>query len=109
MEVYILYSNWINNGENVVNEVIGIYDCLKKAQHSLADCINTDLQYHPYEHISLDGSESAEFFNIPELAMMYYDDPNFSFDVTVAKMWDGDNEDCCEISQSYGIEERPVI
>ncbi len=109
MEVYILYSNWMNNGDNAVNEVIGIYDCLQKAQQSLADCVNTDLQYHPYDHLSFDGCLPVETYNIPELAAMFYDNPEFNFNVRTVKLWDGDDEDHCETYQTYSIEVRPVL
>ena len=109
MEVYLLCSNWMHNGDNSVNEVIGVYDCLSKAQHSLADCINTDLQYHPYDHLSFDGEIPAETYNISELSAMFYDDPNFYFNVRTAKLWDGDDEDLCEAFQVYQIEEWKLM
>lgn len=108
MEVYLLYSNWMHNGDNAVNEVIGIYDCLQKAQQSMADCINTDLQYHPYDHISFDGDNTTNY-NIPELATMFYDEPEFKFDVCLVKLWDGNDEECCETYQLYSIENRMVL
>lgn len=109
MKIYLLISNWMFNGENAVNEVVGIYDCLRKAQQSLVDNINTDLQNYPYEHLDCYGNLSAEEYNLPKLADMSYDDPEFNFDVTQFKLWDGDNEDSCEVYQSYRIEERELM
>lgn len=99
----------MHNGDNAVNEVIGIYDCLAKAQHSLVECINTDLQSYPYDNIWADCIGGIENYDISSLAEMFYDDQNFSFDVMYARLWDGENEDCCEEYQSYSIEEREVF
>lgn len=108
MVVYLLYSNWMHNGDNVANEVIGVYDCLAKAQHSLVECINSDLQFHPYDNLWADCTGDILGYDIPSLACMYYDDEDFFFDVKTARLWNGDNEDCSEDFQSYMIEEREV-
>ena len=109
MKIYLLFSTWMHNGDNAVNEVIGTYDCLRKAQQSLAHSINMDLQNYPYEHLSFDGSLPAEEYDFHELATMFYDDPEFNFDVCQAKLWDGENEDHCESYQSYRIEEKELL
>lgn len=109
MEVYILYSNWMSNGDNVVNEVIGIYDCFQKAQHGLAVCINTDLQNHLYEHFSLDEGMSMNDYNVQKLAAMHYDDPDFAFNVWSAKFWNGEEKDDSESFQLYSIEKHSVL
>lgn len=109
MVVYLLYSNWMHNGDNAVNEVIGVYDCLRKAQQALANCINLDLQYHPYSNVKSVGGRELEDYFLPELATMFYDDPNFEFDVTSVKLWNGEHEECCEDFQEYNIEEHKLL
>ncbi len=99
----------MHNGDNAVNEVIGIYDCLPKAQQALAECINLDLQYHCFESIWCDSSESLSDFPLQELATMFYDDPCFSFNVKAVRMWNGEDGMCCEDYQHYYIEERTVL
>lgn len=109
MVVYILYSNWMHNGDNAVNEVIGVYDCLPKAQQALADCINNDLQYHSFEQVWCDSERPFEAFRIDELATMFHDDPLFIFDIRSVRLWNGDEGMCCEDYQYYNIEERDVL
>lgn len=99
----------MHNGDNAVNEVIGIYDCLQKAHQSMADCIDADIQCCPYDHISLDGCEDRMVYNFSEFATRFYDDQDFVFNVMAAKLWIGNDEDCCEAYQSYVIENRIVL
>ena len=108
MVVYLLYYDWMHNGDNVANEVIGVYDCLIKAQHSLVECINTDLQSHPYDYLWADCSNDVLNYDIASLANMFYDDPEFAFDAMSVHLWNGSNEDDSEDYQHYTIEEREV-
>lgn len=108
MVVYLLYSNWMHNGDNAVNEVIGVYDCLKKAQHSLCQCIVSDLVAHPFDHIVGDCECQIENYDISSLAEMEYTDASFKFDVSSVRMWNGE-EGLCEDYQHYYIEEREVF
>lgn len=108
MVVYLLYSNWMHNGDNAVNEVIGVYDCLRKAQHSLCECINSDLIAYPFEYIWGDCECPIDNFDIPSLANTNYDDGLFKFDVCSARLWNGDEENS-EDFQYYYIEERIVF
>lgn len=109
MVVYLLYSDWMHDGDNVVNEVIGVYDCLVKAQHSLAECINSDLQSYPYENIWADCSNDILNYDIANLANMFYDDPDFVFDVMSVRLWNGTNKEDSEDYQYYSIEKRAVF
>ena len=109
MVVYLLYSNWMHNGDNAVNEAIGVYDCLRKAQQSLCECVHTDLVSYPYEHIWGNGDKPIEDYDITSLSEMFYDDPDFVFDFTSVRLWNGDCEDDSEDYQFYDIEERDVL
>lgn len=64
----------MHNGNNSVNEVIGVYDCLKKAQLAIIESINTDLQFYPYDNIWADCTGNILDYDIPLLANMNYDD-----------------------------------
>lgn len=108
MMVYLLYSNWMHNGDNAVNEVIGVYDCLRKAQHSLCECMFSDLVSYPFEHLWGNGECPIEYYDIPRLAETCYDSPEFKFDVTAVRLWNND-EDSTESFQSYEIEEKEVF
>lgn len=46
MKVYLLISDWMHNGDNTVNEVSGVFDCLKKAQKAMAEDIEEWLMEH---------------------------------------------------------------
>ena len=109
MVVYLLYSNWMHNGDNAVNEVIGVYDCLRKAQQSLAECINLDLQNRSFKNVWCDDCRLFTEFNIPELANTLYYDPEFDFDVRSVRLWNGDDDVCCEDYQYYNIEQRTLL
>lgn len=109
MVVYLLYSNWMHNGDNAVNEVIGVYDCLQKAQQTLADCINLDLKNRSFKNVWCDTEQPFETFCIPELANMDYTDPNFKFEISSIRFWNGDEEDCCEDYLHYDIEQRTLF
>lgn len=108
MVVYLLYSNWMHNGDNAVNEVIGIYDCLPKAQQALVENIYVDLKSHPYNNVWGDCSGDILKYDIYKLSSMFYDDPSFRFDVTKVKLWNGD-ESYCEDFQTYTIKEYEVM
>lgn len=109
MVVYLLYSNWMHNGDNAVNEVIGVYDCLRKAQQSLAECLNLDLQNRSFQHMSSDSDIDFQNYNIPELAAMSFDDEEFDFDVKEIRLWNGNEAICCEDFQQYNIEQRVLL
>lgn len=109
MKVFLLYSNWMHNGDNAVNEVVGVYDCLRKAQHSLVECINFDLQNRSFQHISCDSDCDFQDYDIPTLTNTSFDDDNFDFDVRELKLWNGDEESCCEDFQQYNIEQRMLL
>lgn len=108
MKIYILFSDWMLNGNNSVNEVKGVYDCLKKAQHALIDSINVDLQAYPYNNIWADCTGNILDYDIPSLANMNYDDKDFCFDATIARLWN-DNENCSENYITYFIDEYEVL
>mgnify|MGYP006903482592 CR=1 FL=1 len=108
MVVYLLYSNWMHNGDNAVNEVVGVYDCLQKAQHSLCEILQLDLSSYPFDNIEGDGQCDIKDYNIADLANMFYDDPDFSFDFKSIRLWNGADEDYSEDYRSYSIEERTV-
>lgn len=99
----------MHNGDNAVNEVIGVYECLPKAQQALVDCINHDIQYHRFEQIWCDSKKPFEEYRIEELAKMFYDDPEFDFDVKSIRLWNGEDGMCCEDYQYYNIEERLLL
>ena len=108
MVVYLLYSSWMHNGDNAVNEVIGVYDCLQKAQHSLCECIFSDLVSHPFEHIWGDCECRIDKYDILSLVEMDYNDDLFKFDVRSARLWNGE-EEITEDYQYYNIEEKEVF
>jgi hypothetical protein len=108
MVVYLLYSNWMHNGDNAVNEVVGVYDCLRKAQQSLCEFLYSDLNSYPFDNIEGDGQGDIKDYNIAELANMFYDDQEFKFDFTSVRLWNGENEDDSEDYQNYNIEKCSV-
>jgi len=109
MEVYLLCSNWMHNGDNAVNEVIGIYDCLPKAQQAAADCANHDMQNHSYQNAWCDTEREFHEYNVFELSNMSYDDPEFDFDIRTLKLWNGNDDDFCEDYQYYYIVKRLIL
>ena len=108
MKVYLLISDWMHNGDNTVNEVSGVFGCLKKAQKAMAEDICLDLQNHPFENAKCNGSKKLEDYPLTEMKDMFYDNPDFEFDVTSASLWNGD-EDISEDYQNYRIEEREIL
>lgn len=98
----------MHNGDNAVNEVTAVFDCLKKAQKALAEDICRDLRNHPYENAKSNGSKRFEDYPLPEMENMFYDNPEFEFDITSASLWNGD-EDISEDYQNYRIEEKMVL
>ena len=108
MKVYLLISDWMHNGDNTVNEVSGVFSCLKKAQKAMAEDICLDLQNHPFENTKCNGSKNLEDYPLYEMKNMFYDNPDFEFDVTSASLWNGD-EDISEDYQNYRIEERELL
>jgi len=108
MKVYLLISDWMHNGDNTVNEVSGVFDCLKKAQKAMAENICLDIKNHPYKSAKCDGSHRLEDYPLTEMNGMFYDSQDFGFDATNASLWNGE-EDISEDYQNYRIEEREVL
>ena len=108
MVVYLLYSSWMHNGDNAVNEVIGVYNCLQKAQHSLCECIVSDLVAHYFEHIWGDCECQIDKYDILSLVEIDYNDEFFKFDVRSVRLWNGEDE-VTEGYEYYNIEEKEVF
>ncbi len=91
-----------------MNEVVGVYDCLKKAQQSLCEFLYSDLNSFPFDNIEGDGITNIKDYNITELANMFYDAPEFQFDFVSVRLWNGRDIEYSEDYQTYNIEERKV-
>ena len=88
-----------------MNEVIGVYDCLQKAQHSLCECIFSDLVSHHFDH---NCECQIDKYDILSLMEMDYNDDLFKFDVSSVRLWNGE-EEITEEYQYYNIEEKDVF
>ena len=110
MVVYLLYSNWMLNGDNAVNEVIGVYDCLRKAQQAVISNIHLDLQNRSFKHVKCDSSLNFDSYDIQDLSSLDFNDMNFNFDATTVRFWNGgEDDDLCEDYLQYDIEERLLL
>lgn len=107
--VYLLVSNWMCNGNNSVNDIIGVYDSLAKAQKAMVEDIDHVLQYHRYEHMETDSPDDLSKTDFHQLANMFHDDPNFSFDAAYVRLYNGKDDELCEDYQRYNIEEFEVM
>ena len=109
MVVYLLCSNWMYNGDNAVNEIIGIYDCLPKAQHALIDCLKKDLQHSSYNYFRSNDDTLTNISDIPDLLEKLCTNNCTLSNIESAKIWNGDDETFCEDYQSYHIEKHLVM
>lgn len=100
----------MHHGDNVVNEVIGVYDSLAKAQHALIDNVIVDLQYSSYHNFWSDCNILEERnINLVDWANNVFANHNLCLNIKFVRMWNGDDEQYCEDYQNYHIEERQVI
>lgn len=99
----------MNSGDNVVNEVIGVYDCLAKAQHALVENLKIDLQHTSYDNFWSDCGINFNKNCFLEHSNIFFDDKDFSFNFSSVRMWNGEDDQCCEDYLNYHIEERQVI
>lgn len=109
MELFILVSNWMHNGENVINDITGVFDSRIKAQKSLAESLHLDLQNHSYNNVWCDSSIPFDSFSLPDLAALSYEDPSFCFPVNSIRFWNGEDEFDCEDYLHYEIQQRELL
>lgn len=72
--------------EEKTNIICGVYASLRSAQKAMAENIEHDLQNHPWEDCSCNGSKSFEEYDFYEMNHMFEEDEKFDFDATVATL-----------------------
>lgn len=103
MKVYILTSN-SSLEERGFNGLEGVFESLKRAQKSMAEAIETDLQNHPWTGGECNGTKDIFEYDFYGMKNMFASDPDFDFDATTATLHDDEDN-----YVDYSIEKREVI
>jgi hypothetical protein len=85
-----------------VEEIKMSFDDKREAQSYLVCNLHMDLQYGGFNNMS----EIGETLPIDELQNMFYDDPEFKFDVDYLALWNGEELEESDHFCVYEITER---
>lgn len=109
MKAFILTSSLyleLQTGiESKTNIICGVYASLRSAQKAMAENIEHDLQNHPWEDCTCNGSKSFEEYDFHEMDNMFEEDEDFDFDATEATLSYADANEFV----SYRISEREIF
>lgn len=104
-KAFVVKSTWMRNGDSDVNQIEGIYDSKRKAQKCLCELLYNAMQNYENAEILTEDGEDWQGDNLQDLAKMFEGDEQFSFEVGSARVWNGEDDMCCEEYINYNIDE----
>lgn len=104
-KTFVVKSTWMCNGDSDANQIEGIYDSKRKAQKCLCELLYNAMQNYENAEILTEDGEDWQGDNLQDLANMFEGDKRFSFEVGSARVWNGEDDMCCEEYINYDIDE----